>query len=127
VSGKAQIPAGAPWSVRRERLRRGLLALFLVAEAAAALALAAAGALPDRSSGPLHRAERALVLELRLTAVALWSEASYCRQPALSELFTPHSLHPASPDPLPAGSVVPPHPWAAAAAREAGAPAGDGP
>ena len=35
MSGKAQIPAGAPWSVRRERLRRRLLALFLVVEAAA--------------------------------------------------------------------------------------------
>ena len=127
MSDTASIPTGAPWSVRRERLRRRLLALFLVAEAAAALALAVAGALPHPSSRALHRAERALVLQLDLTGVALWSEASYCRQPALSDLFTPHSLHPAAPDSLPAGSMVPPHPWTGAAEPAARAKDGGGP
>ena len=112
MSGKAFIPDGAPWSARRERLRRRLLALILAAETVAVLALVAVAALPDSSMESLHQAEEALVLELGLTGVALWPEASYCRQPALSDLFTPHSLHPAAPDSLPAGSVVPPHPWA---------------
>lgn len=117
MSGKREIPAGVPWSARRERLRRRLLVLFLVAEAAGILALAVAGALPDPSTAARHRAERALVLELGLSGVALFPEATYCRQPALSDPFTPHSLQPAAPDLLPAGSLVPPHPWAEAATR----------
>ena len=103
MSGRGEIPAGPPVGARRERLRRRVLALFLVAEAVGALLLAVAGALPDRSAAARTRAERALVLELGLTGVALWPEASYCRQPALSEPFTPHSLHPAAPDRLPSG------------------------
>ena len=126
MSGRTEIPAGAPWSVRRERLRRGLLALFLAVEAAAVLALAVAGALPAPSSADDHRAYEALVQELRLTGITLWSEASYCRQPALSELFTPHSFHPTSPDPLPAGSVVPPHPWIDVSKPAEGATGGGG-
>ena len=114
-------------SAHRDRLRRRLLALLLAAEAVAVVALAAAGSLPQRSSVDPGGADRALVIRLRLTGLALWPEASYCRQPALSDLFTPHSFHPAAPDPLPAGSIVPPHPWTAAERRAARADEGTGP
>jgi len=110
-----------------ERLRRVLLVLLLAAEAAAFVAVSAAGSVPRRSSTEMHRVDRALVIRLRLTGLALWPEAGYCRQPALSDLYTPHALHPGSPDPLPAGSMVPPHPWAGVSFRATRGGGGGGP
>ncbi len=83
-----------------------VLAAILGLEAVAVLALAAAGASGDgKRTLP---ARRTLVAELRLTDLALWPDASYCRHPSQADLFAPHAYHPAAPEHLPAGSIVPP-------------------
>ena len=63
---------------------------------------------------------RALVEELRLTDLALWSEAAYCRHPTQADGFAAWADHPAALERFPAGSLVPPqrlHPIAAEAER----------
>jgi hypothetical protein len=127
VSARGKVAGNGRGGLSRGRLPRFLLALLLAAETAAIAALSAAGSTSLRSSAEMRRADRALVIHLRLTGLALWPEAGYCRQPALSDLFTPHAFHPASPDPLPAGSMVPPHPWAGLSFRGARGGGGGGP
>lgn len=51
---------------------------------------------------------RSLMAELRLTDLALWSGAAYCRHPTQADGFAPWSDHPAAPERFPAGSLVPP-------------------
>ena len=89
--------------------RRVRIFLALLSLAAAAVAALAAGTAADRGTAD-RRAERALAAELRLTGLALWPQASYCRHPSQADLFAPHAVHPAAPDRLPAGSIVPPRP-----------------
>ncbi len=127
VSAPGRIPGDIRSGGPGARMRLGVIALLLAAEAAAIVLVSAPAEISGGSSGGPHRADRALVIELRLTGLALWPEAGYCRQPALSDLFTPHAFHPASPDLLPAGSMVPPHPWAPAFSRTAGGSQGEGP
>jgi len=120
VSVPANPPGDGPGRIPRDRLRRGLLALFLAGEAAAVMALGVSATVSARSAGEQRGVQRALVLRLRLSGLALWSEASYCRQPALSDVFSPHAVHPASPDLFPAGSMVPPHPSVRSSGRGRG-------
>lgn len=65
-------------------------------------------------------AHRALVAELQLTDLALFSEASYCRHPTTADQFAAHADHPGALEHFPAGSVVPPPRSRAALARRSG-------
>ena len=98
-------------SAEGRRIR--IFLILLAFEAAAALALAVAGAAGHRAAAPAREANRALAAELRLTDLALWSEASYCRHLTQADLFAPHSVHPAAPEHFPAGSFAPPRPTGA--------------
>jgi len=122
VSAPANATAGIGGGVPRERMRRRLLALFLAAEVAALAILGGTAALSSRAGAERRGAGRELVVRLRLSGLALWPEASYCRQPALSDLFTPHAIHPAAPDLFPAGSMVPAHPSSGSSSRGGGRP-----
>ncbi len=86
------------------RIRSFLALLGLGAAAAAALAVAGAA----ERGAPERQADRALVAALRLTDLALWSQASSCRHPSQADLFAPHAEHPAALEHFPAGSIVPP-------------------
>ena len=99
------IPSGS-------RLRRRMVATVLAVEIAAVVAVVVWGAISDRVSPERAAVDRTLVLELHLTGLALWGEASYCRQPTLAEPVAAHDAHPGAMDMLPAGSLVPAHPWA---------------
>ena len=90
---------------------RGRLFLVLLAvEAAAVVALAVAGHRGAADPGAAPAVHRQLVAELRLTDLALWPGASYCRHPSQADLFAPHGEHPGAPERFPAGSIVPPRP-----------------
>lgn len=52
--------------------------------------------------------KRALVRELMLTDLALWTEARYTRHPSQADLFTPFQDYPASIEHFPAGSIIAP-------------------
>lgn len=51
---------------------------------------------------------RQVVKQLTLTDLALWSEARYTRNPALTDFFTPFQDNPASFEHFPAGSIISP-------------------
>ena len=109
---------------RGRRVVLGLLAL----EAAAAVALAAAGAAAGGDGAAAALAvRRALVAELRLTDLALWPDAGYCRHPSQADLFAAWSEHPGAPEHFPAGSIVPPPPALRGAARGVAGGAAEGP
>jgi len=88
----------------RRRIRSLLALLGLAAAAATALGAVAAA---DRGAGE-RAADRALVAALRLTDLALMSQASYCRHPSQADLFAPHASHPSALEHYPPGSIVPP-------------------
>ncbi|MGD2116145.1 MAG: hypothetical protein PVG07_13915 [Acidobacteriota bacterium] len=101
-----------------------LLPALLCVEALLASGLAVFGA-GGRTGGAgpsahaTRRHNRALVAELQLTDLALWSGSSYCRHPSQTDLFAPFSDHPAALEHFPAGSLVPPPaPGDAGAGRE---------
>lgn len=52
--------------------------------------------------------KRALVKELMLTDLAIWTEARYTRHPSQADLFTPFQDYPASIEHFPAGSIIAP-------------------
>lgn len=52
----------------------------------------------------------ALVRQLGLTDLALWSEARYTRHPSLADFFTPFQEFPGSLEHFPAGSLINPPP-----------------
>ncbi len=93
---------GGSWS-------RVILAVFAL-EIFVVVAIGVAGRTPDRRSDRARAVNRTLVGQLRLTDLALWSGASYCRHPSQADLFAPHGDHPSALDHFPAGSVVPPRP-----------------
>ena len=85
-----------------------MLAL-LAAEAIACLALAAAGARDGGPSAPpVDPSPAELVSALRLTDLALVSDASYCRHLSQADRFAPFSDHPGALEHFPGGSLVPP-------------------
>lgn len=47
---------------------------------------------------------------LQLTDLALWTEARYTRNPALSDFFTPFQDIPGGPEHFPAGAIIAPPP-----------------
>lgn len=103
--------------------RRRVFLTLLGLEAVAVLGLGAAGAAREREARAVLETRRALVAELRLTDLALWSGAGYCRHPSQADLFAPHAEHPAALEHFPAGSIVPPRPaWGAAVRKGAGGP-----
>lgn len=93
------------------RVRRWALGVLLAVELGAAVVLVVADVADGVPSGVHAAAHRELVRQLHLTGVALWSDASYCRQPALAEPVAAHDAHPGAMDLLPAGSLVPARRW----------------
>lgn len=82
----------------------------LAALAALALALAGAGAhavLSAPAEAARISASRALVGELGLSDLTLFTEARYTRHPSLADLNTPFQDHPMSFEHFPSGSLVP--------------------
>lgn len=51
---------------------------------------------------------RALVRQLTLTDLALWTEARYTRHPSLADFFAPFQDSPAAFEHFPAGSIIAP-------------------
>lgn len=47
---------------------------------------------------------------LQLTDLALWTEARYTRNPALTDFFTPFQDVPGGPEHFPAGAIIAPPP-----------------
>lgn len=79
--------------------------------ALAAAALAVVGERESRAARDELEAARTLAVELRLTDLALWSEAGYCRHPTVADRFAAHADHPSAMEHFPAGSMVPPPRW----------------
>jgi hypothetical protein len=68
-----------------------------------------AGRRAPSSSGSIEPIDLpGLVAHLRLTDLALVSDAGYCRHPTQADRFAPFSDHPGALEHLPAGSLVPP-------------------
>lgn len=82
----------------------GVLAALL----AAVVGLGSGVGRTDQGMVVSREVNRALVEELRLTDLALWSEASYCRHPTQADGFAAWADHPAAMERFPAGSLVPP-------------------
>jgi hypothetical protein len=61
----------------------------------------------ERRQGELF-SKRALVRELALTDLSIWTEARYTRHPSQADLFTPFQDYPASIEHFPAGSIIAP-------------------
>ncbi len=93
------------------RVRRWMLGAVLAVELVATLTLVAADAVGGGRRDAGAAANRALVRRLHLTGVALWSDATSCRQPALAEPVAAHDAHPGAMDLAPAGSLVPARSW----------------
>ena len=91
------------------RWSRVILVVFAL-EIFVVVAFGVAGRTPGQQSDRVRDVNRTLVGQLRLTDLALWSGASYCRHPSQADLFAPHGDHPSALDHFPAGSVVPPRP-----------------
>jgi len=89
-----------------------VVAALVGAELLALLATAGLGLARARSTGGAVVLDQTLVWRLRLTDLALWSGASYCRHPSLRDPFAPHADHPSALEHFPAGSLVPPRPLA---------------
>jgi len=93
------------------RVRRTVLGALLAVELVATLTLVAADAADSGRRDASAAVNRALVRQLHLTGVALWSDATYCRQPTLAEPVAAHDAHPGAMDLMPAGSLVPARSW----------------
>lgn len=79
-----------------------LLGAFLLG---ASLLHAAIGQPADRAQA---EASQELVRELRLTGLALFTEARYTRHPALTDRFSPFQNHPTALEHFPSGSLIRP-------------------
>ncbi len=94
------------WPAERLRPLLALAILGLLLGVVAALAITARRTSPEAELA--RGANRRLVLELGLTDLALWSEATYCRHPSQADRFSAFSDQPAALERFPAGSLVPP-------------------
>lgn len=65
----------------------------------------------DRADRQLLPARRALVRQLQLTDLAIWTEARYTRHPSQADLFTPFQEFPGAMEHFPAGSLLAPPPF----------------
>lgn len=65
----------------------------------------------DRADQQLLPARRALVRQLQLTDLAIWTEARYTRHPSQADLFTPFQEFPGAMEHFPAGSLLAPPPF----------------
>lgn len=90
-----------------ERLRPLLVAGMLAGCFAGAIGLALAGQRTSPDVEAARKTNRLLVTELRLTDLALWSEATYCRHPTQADRFAAWADHPGALEHFPAGSIVP--------------------
>ncbi len=96
------------WPAETDRpvLVLGLLAALLIG----AIGIAAAPWAESPSAEAARRSNQRLVVELGLTDLALWSEATYCRHPSQADRFAAWADHPMALEHFPAGSMVPPPP-----------------
>ena len=62
-----------------------------------------------RSRTSDHTASRALVRELGLSDLSLFTEARYTRHPTQADWHAPFQDHPAALEHFPTGSLLPPH------------------
>lgn len=96
-------------SLRLLRASPGRVLLVLLGiELAAAFVLAGVGAGKRFETRKDHAVQSALVADLQLTDLTIWSAASYCRHPSQADVFSAHAEHPAAPEHFPAGSMVAP-------------------
>lgn len=90
------------------RVRIFLSALLLLLFANAVLLLVDGSGFFE--PGPADSGTAALAESLRLTDLALWTEARYTRHPSQADLFTPFQSGPSMPEHFPSGSWVSPPP-----------------
>jgi hypothetical protein len=89
-------------------MRKSDLFLRGVAVASALLLLTALdSALRSRMAGPAIASRAALVSDLDLTDLALFTEARYTRHPSQADLHSAFQDHPIAIEHFPTGSVVP--------------------
>lgn len=95
-----------PASPSRRRLR-GSTAVVALLAALAFVALGLVGATLLADDAPARRARAAaLVAELALSDLALFTEARYTRNPSLADLHTPFQDGPASLEHFPTASLI---------------------
>lgn len=82
--------------------------LFLLASGALLAGAFVHAGLEAARRAPEVEARAALVRELGLTDLCLFTEARYTRHPSQADLFTPFQEHPASLEHFPSGSLVAP-------------------
>lgn len=93
---------------RSTRARGRVVVALVTAEIIVCAALAVTGARNAGRRAPSAAGRAELVSALRLTDLALVSDASYCRHPTQADRFAPFSDHPGALEHFPAGSLVPP-------------------
>ncbi len=81
---------------------------FILFECAVVIFLLAAGRMSVNDRSDEIASKKALVKELMLTDLALWTEARYTRHPSQADLFTPFQDFPAAMDHFPSGSIIAP-------------------
>jgi hypothetical protein len=96
-----------PYSQNRFRLRPSTIALSLLAGQILVLGLtfvATVWRLPTTD----HNSSRALIQELGLSDLSLFTEARYTRHPTQADRHTPFQDHPAALEHFPTGALLPP-------------------
>lgn len=102
----------AAWSMRRVfpcHVRKSNLALSLLALLALLFGLTLVNA-AWRARAADRAADRALVRELGLTDLSLFTEARYTRHPSQTDRHSAFQDHPAALEHFPTGSLLPPPP-----------------
>ncbi len=103
-------PVGSPVRFQSSsRPRKADVALSLLAVLLLLFGLTLADA-AWRSHTVDHTASRALVRELGLTDLSLFTEARYTRHPSQTDRHSPFQDHPAALEHFPTGSLAPPPP-----------------
>jgi len=93
----------------RQASRPGDRAILLVMLGILALGASLVHATLGQSVARPHTTSaQELVRELRLTGLALFTEARYTRHPALADRFAPFQNHPAALEHFPSGSLIRP-------------------
>lgn len=95
--------------------KSGIFVLFICLCAALLLLAAVHARLSRQASASSRAACAALVKQLRLTDLCLFTEARYTRHPSMADFHAPFQDHPGALDHFPSGSLVsPPRPFSEA-------------
>jgi hypothetical protein len=81
---------------------------FIMGELLVFLVLLVSGRTAVESRGTEVREQRAIVKQLMLTDVAIWTEARYTRNPSQADYFSAFQDFPSSLEHFPAGSIIAP-------------------